>query len=250
MQLDPAANAAGVRLISRDTVGSTNAEALRLARDGERGPLWVTAKRQTAGRGRRGRTWVSEPGNLYASLMLSDPGSPERFPELSFVAALALHDAIGGRIPGLSNRLVLKWPNDLLIDRNKFAGILVEGEGTSVAIGIGVNCVHHPDRTDYPATDLATAGVRTSPETLFAPLSAAMMARLALWDRGVGFGAIRTDWLARAAGIGKPIRIRSGEGELAGQFESIDEIGRLVLRLPDGTMQTVAAGDVFLAARQ
>jgi BirA family transcriptional regulator, biotin operon repressor / biotin---[acetyl-CoA-carboxylase] ligase len=250
MELDPAAKAAGVRLISHDTVGSTNAEALRLARDGERGPLWVTAKRQTAGRGRRGRTWVSEAGNLYASLILSDPASPERFPELSFIAALALHDAIGGRIPGLSNRLVLKWPNDLLIDLNKFAGILVEGEGSNVAVGIGVNCVHHPDGTDYPATDLATAGVRTSPETLFAPLAAAMMARLALWNRGTGFAAIRTDWLARAAGVGKPIRVKSDQGELAGQFETIDETGRLVLRRPDGTMQTLAAGDVFLAARQ
>src|SRR6266481_4556190 len=123
-----------------DFVDSTNAQALRLARAGERGPLWIVAKTQTAGRGRRGRTWVSEPGNLYASLLLTDPAPPERFPELSFVAALALHDAIGGRTPGLASRLVLKWPNDLLIDRNKFAGILVEGEGVAVAIGVGVNC--------------------------------------------------------------------------------------------------------------
>jgi BirA family biotin operon repressor/biotin-[acetyl-CoA-carboxylase] ligase len=193
---------------------------------------------------------VSEPGNLYASLILTDPAPPQRFPELSFVAALALHDAIGGRIPGLASRLVLKWPNDLLIDRNKFAGILVEGEGTTVGIGIGVNCVHHPDGTEYPATDLATAGVRTSPEGLFAPLTAAMMARLAQWNRGAGFAGIRADWLARAAGLGKPIRVRSGDGEIAGQFDTIDETGRLVLRLADGTMQTVAAGDVFLAARQ
>src|SRR3954451_5641354 len=184
MKLDARASAAGARLVALDVRGWTNAEALTLARQGDAGPLWVVAKRQTAGRGRRGRTWVSEPGNLYASLMLSDPGSPERFPELSFVAALALHDAIGGRIPGLSNRLVLKWPNDLLIDRNKFAGILVEGEGTSVAIGIGVNCAHHPAQTEFPATDLATAGVRTSPESLFALLSASMMVRLAQWDRG------------------------------------------------------------------
>ena len=102
MQLDPTAQAAGVRLITHDTIGSTNAEALHLARAGERGPLWVVAKRQTAGRGRRGRAWVSEPGNLYASLLLTDPASPERCAELSFVAALALHDAIGGRIPGLA----------------------------------------------------------------------------------------------------------------------------------------------------
>ena len=94
MQLDPTAQAAGARLIAYDTIGSTNEEALRLARAGERAPLWVAAKTQTAGRGRRGRTWVSEPGNLYASLLLSDPSPPDRFPELSFVAALALHDAV------------------------------------------------------------------------------------------------------------------------------------------------------------
>jgi BirA family biotin operon repressor/biotin-[acetyl-CoA-carboxylase] ligase len=178
---------------------------------------------------------------------LTDPAPAERFPDLSFVAALALHDAIGGRIPGLASRLVLKWPNDLLIDRMKFAGILIEGEGANVAIGIGVNCVHHPDGTDFPATDLASAGVRTSPDSLFAPLSAAVQARLTQWNRGAGFAAIRTDWLARAAGIGKPIRVRSGDSELSGTFETIDESGRLVLRAADGTMQTLAAGDVFLA---
>ena len=249
MQLDPTASAAGAKLITHDTIGSTNAEALRLARDGERGPLWIVARTQTAGRGRRGRVWVSEPGNLYASLLLTDPAPPERFPELSFVAALALHDAVGGRIPGLAARVVLKWPNDLLIDRNKFAGILVEGEGAAVAIGIGVNCVHHPDRTETPATDLASAGVRTSPDSLFAPLSGAMIARLAQWDRSAGFAAIRADWLTRAAGVGKPIRVKSGDAELSGQFDGIDETGRLVLRLADGTMRAVAAGDVFLTAR-
>lgn len=249
MRLHPTAAAAGAKLVTHDTIGSTNAEALRLARAGGRGPLWIAAKSQTAGRGRRGRTWVSAPGNLYASLLLTDPAPPQRCPELSFVAALALHDAIGGRTPGLAGRLVLKWPNDLLIDRHKFAGILIEGEGAAVAVGIGVNCVHHPDGTDTPATDLAAAGVRATPDSLFGPLSAAMTARLAQWNRGAGFAAIRADWLARAAGIGRPIRVKSGDGELAGAFEGIDETGRLVLRAADGTMQTVAAGDVFLAAR-
>jgi BirA family biotin operon repressor/biotin-[acetyl-CoA-carboxylase] ligase len=249
MQLHPTAAAAGARLIALDSIGSTNAEALRLARAGDRGPLWVTARSQTAGRGRRGRAWISEPGNLYASLLLADPGPPERLPELSLLAALALHDAICGRIPGLAARVVLKWSNDLLIDRNKFAGILVEGERAAVAIGIGVNCVHHPALTEFPATDLATAGVRTAPESLFALLSASMMVRLAQWNRGMGFAAVRTDWMSRTAGIGKPVRVKVDEGELAGMFEGIDETGRLVLRLPDGTMRTVAAGDVFMTAR-
>lgn len=249
MQLDSAAAAAGVRLITHDTIGSTNAEGLRLGREGERAPLWVTAKRQTAGRGRRGRSWVSEPGNLYASLLLSDPAPPQHLPELSFVAALALHDAVTGRIPGLASRVALKWPNDLLIDRNKFAGILVEGEGASVVIGIGVNCVHHPAGTDFPATDLATAGVRTTPESLFAPLTAAMAARLAQWQRGANFSAVRTDWLARAGGLGKPVRVKTSDGEVVGAFEGIDDAGRLVLRSADGTMQALAAGDVMVAAR-
>jgi BirA family transcriptional regulator, biotin operon repressor / biotin---[acetyl-CoA-carboxylase] ligase len=249
MQLDPAAQAAGARLIAYDTIGSTNEEALRLSRTGERGPLWVTAKTQTAGRGRRGRTWVSEPGNLYASLLLADPSPPDRFPELSFVAALALHDAVTARVPGLATRVALKWPNDLLIDRNKFAGILVEGEGATVVIGLGVNCAHHPDGTEHPATDLAAAGVRATPDSLFAPLSAAMAARLGQWDRGTAFATIRTDWLSRAAGVGKPIRVKTDNGELSGTFEALDASGRLVLRLPDGTMQAVAAGDVFITTK-
>jgi len=249
MQIDPTAAAAGARLITHDTIGSTNEEALRLARAGERAPLWVTARQQTAGRGRRGRTWVSEPGNLYASLLLADPSPPEHYPELSFVAALALHDAVTARIPGLAGRVALKWPNDLLIDRNKFAGILVEGEGATVVIGLGVNCVHHPVGTEYPATDLAAAGVRATPDSLFAPLSAAMLVRLKQWDRGAGFAAIRSDWLARAAGLGKGVRINTADGELSGQFEGIDGSGRLVLRRPDGTMQAVAAGDVYIGAR-
>jgi BirA family biotin operon repressor/biotin-[acetyl-CoA-carboxylase] ligase len=247
MQLDPSAAAAGVGLVTFDTIGSTNAEALQIARSGGRPPQWVVARRQTAGRGRRGRTWVSEPGNLYASLLLIDPSPMDRAAELSFVAGLALHDAIAGRIPGLAARLKLKWPNDLLIDRNKLAGILIEGEGAAVVIGIGVNCVHHPSGTPYPATDLAAAGVRATPEGVFAALSGAMVARLAQWDRGAGFDGIRGDWLARAAGLGRTIRISLPDGERMGQFETIDPAGRLVLRLSDGSVETFAAGDVDLA---
>jgi BirA family biotin operon repressor/biotin-[acetyl-CoA-carboxylase] ligase len=250
MRLDPAAEAAGVRIVAYDTIGSTNTEALRLARGGERGPLWITAKSQTAGRGRHGRIWVSEPGNLCASILLTKPAMPERFAELSFVAALALHDAMRGRLPGLANRMALKWPNDILLDGNKVAGILVEAEGVSVVIGMGVNCVHHPAGTEHPATDLAAAGVRATPESLFAPLSAAIVARLAQWNRGSGFAAIRADWLARAAGLGKFIRVNAGSGQVSGNFETIDSSGRLVVRRADGTIQSVAAGDVFLAARQ
>ena len=246
MKLDPAAATAGVRVISYDTIASTNAEALELARSGEHGPLWVTAKTQTAGRGRRGGTWVSEPGNLYASLVLSDPSPPDRRAELSFVAALALHDAIGARIPGVASRLALKWPNDLLIDGCKFAGILIEGEGDAVVIGIGVNCTHHPVWTDFPATDLASAGLRASPEKVFEALSGAMAKRIGQWDRGSGFSAIRADWLKRAASLGHDIKVVVTEGTRIGRFESVDDRGCLVLRLANGAAETIAAGDVLL----
>src|SRR5205085_9858518 len=114
MELDRSAVAAGTRLIVHDTVGSTNAEALALARAGDRGPLWIAAARQTAGRGRRGRRWVSEPGNLYATLLLVDPCQPACAPELSFVSALAVHDAVAEVGPDLIPRLALRWPTDVL----------------------------------------------------------------------------------------------------------------------------------------
>lgn len=134
----------------------------------------------------------------------------------------------------------------MLIDRNKFAGILVEGEGDFVVVGIGVNCVHHPDGTEFPATDLATAGVRIAPDSLMTPLSAAMAARLSQWSRGAGFALIRRDWLARAAGLGKTICVKRAEGEVEGRFEGIDETGRLVLRRADGGLEAIAAGDIFI----
>jgi BirA family biotin operon repressor/biotin-[acetyl-CoA-carboxylase] ligase len=248
MDLDPAATAAGIGLIARDDIDSTNAEALRLACAGEHGPLWVTARSQSAGRGRRGRTWVSGAGNLYATLLVRDPSPPELAPQLSFVAALALYDALLAVASVVGPHLDLKWPNDMLCDGAKVAGILVEGEGThplSVAIGIGVNCVHHPDNTDYPATDLTAAGVTVTPEHLFRALSAAMVRRLQQWERGENFGAVRADWLARSSGLGRDIRVRLAEREVIGRFESLDARGRLILGLPGGGIETISAGDVM-----
>lgn len=246
MQLDPRASAAGVRLIAHEVLVSTNGEALALAGRGERGPLWVTASRQTGGRGRRGRIWVSEPGNLYASLLLTDAAPPEHWPELAFVAALAIHDAVTDVAPALRPQLFIKWPNDLLIAQKKFSGILIEGEGGAgaVVVGIGVNCVSHPTDTDYPATNLAAAGAEVSAEALFTALSAKMLGRLAQWNAGEHFSTIRADWLARAAGRGEQIRVRLAEEELTGRFDDVDETGRLVLSLADGSRKSIAAGDV------
>jgi BirA family biotin operon repressor/biotin-[acetyl-CoA-carboxylase] ligase len=253
MRLDPAAAAVGFGLAAHDTLPSTNTEALTLARNGESGPLWVTARQQTAGRGRRGSAWISPPGNLYATLLVCDPAPAESAPQLSFVAGLAVHDAIVDCAAALREKLALKWPNDILCEGKKLAGILIESEmieaRLAVAIGIGVNCMHHPLETAYPATDLATAGAAVAAATdLFVALSGAMARRLAQWRRGLGFASIRADWLERATGMDGELRVRLPGRELFGRGEALDERGRLILRLADGTLQTITAGDVFPVA--
>jgi len=231
------------------TIDSTNAEALRRARCGERGPLWVVAREQTAGRGRRGRPWVSPAGNLHATLLVTDPAPPAAAPQLGFVAGLALHDAATAAAPALNLRL--KWPNDLLCGGAKIAGILIEGEGAplAAAIGIGVNCRAYPADADYPATDFAAEGATVTSEALFAGLAAAMERRLAQWNRGAGFAAIRAAWLDRADGVGGPIRVRLADRAAHGEFVTIDDAGRLMLR-HDGrsgsdALEAIAAGEVF-----
>ena len=249
MQLHKSASATGASLISYDTLGSTNAEALSLARAGERGPLWITAARQTAGRGRRGNVWTSEPGNLYASLLLTEAAPAAHLPELCFVVALAVRDAVIAVAPSLSETLKLKWPNDLLLDGAKLAGILIEAESvggkTATVVGIGVNCAHHPRDTAHPATDLKVQGVTVTPDRLFGELSGATVARLAQWDRGARFASVRAEWLSRAAGIGGDIVVRLPDRELTGKFESLDHTGRLMLRLPAGQLEAITAGEVF-----
>jgi BirA family transcriptional regulator, biotin operon repressor / biotin---[acetyl-CoA-carboxylase] ligase len=256
MRLDPAAVAAGFRLAAHDTLGSTNVEALRLARSGEQDATWVTARRQSAGRGRRGNEWVSEPGNLYATLLLADPSPAELAPELSFVTGLAVHDALAACAAPLRDHLALKWPNDVLCGGKKLSGILIEGEAVqgrlAVAIGIGINCASHPAQTAFPATDLAAEGVAAAAEDVFSALSGAMVRRLGQWNRGANFATIRADWMAHAAGIGGDMHVRLPGAELFGRCEALDERGRLLLRLADGSVQTITAGDVFpvAAARQ
>lgn len=266
MELDPLAVAAGVRLVELNIVGSTNEEARRL---GGPGPLWITALSQTRGRGRMGRTWISPQGNLYASLMLHDPCAIEQAPELAFVTALAVRDAIIAEAPALETKLTFKWPNDLLLAGEKCAGILIEGEarfdhneefgGLSVIVGIGVNCMHHPPRalpeettslfvremTSYPATDLYAHGADVTPAQLFRRLSATMVTRIAQWASGAGLPAILHDWLAAAHRIGAPITVRDVTREKQGRFAGLDDKGRLLIELPDGAIETIAAGDVF-----
>ena len=267
-ELDPAAVAAGVRLVALNVARSTNEEARH--RLGERGPLWITALSQTRGRGRMGREWISPQGNLYASLILHDPATVRRAPELAFVSALAVRDAVIAEAPALAPKLAFKWPNDLLIDGEKCGGILIEGEarfdreeqfgGLSVIVGIGVNCLSHPTVIDfsppgermspesphYPATDLLAHGADVPAPLLFQRLSATMVARIAQWKAGEGLASILSDWLAAAYGLGQEITVRCFAREKKGRFAGLDAAGRLLLGLPDDTVETIAAGDVFL----
>jgi BirA family biotin operon repressor/biotin-[acetyl-CoA-carboxylase] ligase len=245
----------GFRRQAHDTLPSTNAHALAAARAGEPGGLWVTAREQSAGRGRRGRMWTTGGGNLAASLLLIDPAPAELAATLSFVAAVALHQAavdVAG--PAAAERLALKWPNDLLLDGMKVAGILVEGEKLpggrfATVVGIGVNCVSHPEIAGgFAATDFAACGLPVDVEALFAGLAVRMAEEVGHWDRGAGFAGTRAAWLARSIGVGAPIRANLAGRSVEGRFETLDEAGRLILAQADGRRETITAGDVFLAA--
>ena len=254
MKLADSALNAGVSLGVFEALGSTNDEALAFVEQGLGRAHWVVAREQRSGRGRHGRIWSSPPGNLYASLALVDPCEPSRAAQLGFVAGLALHRAVSD-VTGLeADRLAIKWPNDLLLDQAKLAGLLVEGRiapsGQGFAIiGMGVNCLSHPADTPYRATDLTAAGFAVSPDQLFERLSARMVEALTLWQRGDQFGLIRALWLERAAGRGQTIQVRTSENARTGLFRDIDGEGRLVLDGPSG-LETIVAGDVFFLPPQ
>jgi BirA family transcriptional regulator, biotin operon repressor / biotin---[acetyl-CoA-carboxylase] ligase len=244
---------AGYRLHQYDTIGSTNDEAKRLARQGAPDGALVWAGEQTAGRGRRGRHWASPPGNLYLSLVLRPGGAASRAAQLGFVAALGLGGALDS-IAGLGPRLRCKWPNDLLLDGRKLAGILLESETTAsgavdfVVIGTGVNLASSPAESEYPATSLAEEGIATvSPASLLEAFVREFDLWLARW-REEGFAPVRGAWLARASGIGEDIRVRLERMTLTGRFVDLDETGALLLDGAEG-LRRVAAGDVFPALR-
>ena len=246
------AGPSGFRVERLASVGSSNDEAMRRAREGDAGRLWIVAGEQTGGRGRQGRVWSSPPGNLYASLLLIDPSAPVRAPELGFVAGVALCEALRAAL-GDDDRLAIKWPNDMLFDGAKLSGMLLEGavlpDGRfACVIGIGVNCRSHPTTTPYRATDLAEIGTSLAdPAEIFDRLASALAHWLAIWDEGRGFDAVRGAWLKSAAGLGAEISIATPTQRLSGRFETIDAQGRLVLATSAGPV-TVEAGDVFVTA--
>jgi BirA family biotin operon repressor/biotin-[acetyl-CoA-carboxylase] ligase len=245
-------HAHGFRVARHGQLVSTNDEALACARSGDPGRLWITAQSQSRGRGRNGRAWASTPGNLFASLLLINPAAPRRAAELGFVTSVALALALRDILNG-DPQLGIKWPNDILHDGAKLAGILLESaplpRDLACVAGIGVNCCSHPSDALYKATDLtAIAGRPIAPDAVFDGLTRAMAHWLDVWAEGAGFETIRAKWLSLAVGIGGQISVKRPNENLEGIFQTIDSTGRLILQQRSGSV-AIDAGDVFLFAR-
>jgi len=236
-------------IIALEEIDSTNAEARRKAEAGEVGPLWITARRQSAGRGRRGRAWETGEGNLAATYLFTTPRRLAEAAQISFVAALAVADMAGAFVP--EALVALKWPNDLLIAGRKAAGILVESGALAdgrlwIAVGIGVNLAHAPDIPNRPTTTFA-AHMRTPPP---APLDAlgrldeALERWRDLWARAA-FPPVAEAWTARAHGLGQACVAHLPGETVEGVAVGLDVDGALKLRTADGAVRRITAGDVF-----
>ncbi len=249
--LGPIAASRGYRLVAFDAIGSTNTEAMERARAGERGPLWFVTTEQTAGRGRRHRPWVAPRGNLASSILEVLQVAPPVAATLGFAAGLALEAALR-RLGANGAQFSLKWPNDVLSGTHKLSGILLEaesvGDSLAVVVGIGTNVVAAPEGTPTPATSLRALGMDVDAETLFAALSDGWAEFRGVWDNGRGFAEIRRLWLARAAGLGQAVAIKSGGSAIEGTFDTIDEQGCMIVRTAAGTLVPITAGDVYFGA--
>ena len=236
----------GTALVRFDELDSTNSEARRLAEKGEQGPVWISAERQTGGRGRRGKVWHSGEGNLAATLLLRPKAPAAVTGQLSFAAALAAAEMAQHYAPAVS--IQVKWPNDVLADGRKLAGILLEsGEdalGRWLAVGIGVNLANSPPGTEFPATSLAQLGIAVpSSQDALTILAARFAHWYDVW-MSEGFETVRAAWLGRAGGLGKPIRVRLPDAVHEGVFEGVDASGALLLN-QQGRVRAIAAGEVF-----
>lgn len=233
-------------------IDSTNAEARRRAEAGEFGPLWIAARRQTAGRARRGRAWDMDTGNLAQTLLITLDRSPPEASQLTFVAALAVHDFVARYVP--PSLVSIKWPNDVLVDGKKVSGILLESGAVDachlwLAVGIGVNLTSYPANTARPATAIVDhlAGDRISPPSLEEGAKALSMnfeRWFRIWETQ-GFTPIRTAWMEWTPGLTGPCIARLPNETVEGTADGVEPDGSLRLKLPDGTVRVISAGDVF-----
>ncbi len=228
------------------TIDSTNLEARRLFEAGERGPFFVLADEQTAGKGRLDRNWASLRGNCYSTLILPLDTGIAVVPQIGFVVALAVADVVRKHIAATPQ---LKWPNDVLVGGAKIAGILCEvlsQHHLTIAIGCGINVAHAPIGLTYPATCLVAEGASATRDEVFQSYRTALAYWLATWDNGLDFPAIRNAWTALAIGIGETITMTTGIQHLTGTFETITEQGAVMLKPPHGPPHILHAGDVHI----
>ncbi len=240
-------------LLSYDVLDSTNEEARRLAEGGASHGAVIWAKRQTAGRGRMGREWVSAEGNLFVSILLSPDADLQTCSELSFLAAVAVSETLEGILTD-EEGLRCKWPNDVLLDDKKIAGILLESfvapdeQGKPrqwVVVGVGVNVESYPEHVMFPATCLKAAGVEIiSAKIVLSRFIYNFIHRYDAWVKK-GFKEVHGEWMGRAAHLGRPIEVIVGDARHEGVFDGIDQAGRLRLRKTNGGQLTITAGDVF-----
>jgi len=242
----------GHRLLALDAVDSTNDEAQRLAATGEHGPLWIWALSQEKGRGRHGRGWVSRPGNLYVTQMFPLAAPPAVAAQVGFVAALAVRDfALAALGEKFADRILLKWPNDVLIDGAKFSGVLAETAASTVSgaltvlLGCGINLADAPEGTPYPVTSLSRLGADIDPPAALESFADHFQEWFEIWDSGPGFDRIRSAWLAHAMGLGSAVR---GENGVEGSFSGLAENGAMIVALASGEKRILHSGEVRFVA--
>lgn len=232
-----------------DSIDSTNEEAKRQAESGAEDGTLIWAKEQTAGRGRYGRQWQSPPGNLYCSLITRPDCAPSEAAELGFVTSLGMADAIGSLVPPMIE-VTFKWPNDILVNGRKAAGILLESsskpDGTLdwLVVGTGLNIVSHPEESRYPATNLLLEGAHgLAVEDVLQAYARHLLGWINRWLDD-GFRPIRAAWLNRAMGQGEEIEVRFNDKTVSGTFADLDETGALLLDAPEGRL-TINAADIY-----
>lgn len=244
--LGPQARSAGYALVSLETAGSTNVEAMAHLKSGGSTPAWFVTDHQVAGRGRRSRAWVSIKGNLAATVAEAIDVAPAQAATLGFAAGAALAAAL--QKFGVPAKV--KWPNDVLLGGAKLSGILLEAEALAdgrlaIVVGIGVNVVAAPQGLPYAAASLQEAGYAVSAEEVFGALTDCWSEMRLLWDNGQGMPALRQRWLTHAAGIGGHVTIQMGGRTVRGIFETIDDTGHMIVTTDDGRRVPIASGDVF-----
>ncbi len=233
------------RLVERDEVTSTNDTAIELAEAGIAAWSVVRARLQTGGRGRRGRVFVSPPGNSYTSFILRPGVAPRNLPQLSLITGVSVAESIEAVAPGTAP-VRCKWPNDVLINDAKVAGILVETGGDAVIVGIGINLVSHPDIRGVPTTDLASEGAPgVDRDLLLAALCRRLKDRVTDWENS-GFASQRLAWLDRAAGIGVRASF-SDDNSMEGRIVGLAHDGALIME-SDGRCMRIVSGTLRLQA--